>query len=213
MALGNSTTGYGCVSRAIHWIGFFLVAAAFGLAWTMTEMASGPDKFRLYGIHKSIGALVLGLGLLRIVWTVAQPAPKPLGALVPWQRILAKAVHGLLLLWMVAMPLSGWLMSAAAGRPVSVFGWFVLPNPVAPDKAMAHTFKEMHEVLAALGLLLIGLHVAAALWHHFVLKDGTLRRMLPCRLGGCGCEGGACAGRDKTKPDDDDKPPVVRGCC
>jgi cytochrome b561 len=194
MMLGNSSNGYGCVSRVVHWLAVALVATAFGLAWTMTEMASGPDKFRLYGLHKSIGALILGLGLARIVWTAVQPAPVPLGELPPWQRAAAKAVHGLLLLWLVAMPLSGWLMSSAAGRPVSVFGWFVLPNLLATDKDLAHAIKEMHEMLASLGMFLIATHVAAALWHHFVLKDGTLRRMLPCVLGGCGCTDGVCAG-------------------
>ena len=98
MALGNSTTGYGCVSRVVHWGAVLLVAGAFGLAWTMTKMAGSPEKFRLYGIHKSVGALILGLGLLRILWTMLQPAPRPLGNLAPWQLIAAKAVHGLLLL-------------------------------------------------------------------------------------------------------------------
>ncbi len=199
--LGNSSNGYGCVSRVVHWLAVILVASAFGLAWVMTEMASSPEKFRLYGIHKSIGALIVALGLARIAWTAAQPAPPPLGELAPWQRAAAKAVHGLLLLWLVAMPLSGWLMSSAAGRPVSVFGWFALPALIGPDRPTAHALGEVHEMLASLGLLLIGLHVAAALWHHFVLKDGTLRRMLPCRLGGCGCDDGACGG-----------PPEGRSC-
>lgn len=196
MALGNTTETYGSASRGVHWFTVALIVAVFGLAWTMTEMANSPDKFRLYGLHKSIGATILALGLFRIVWTVVQPSPRVLGNPPRWQEISAKAVHGLLLLWLVVMPLSGWVMSSAGGHPVSVFGLFTLPNLVGVDREFAHTVKEGHELLANLGLFLIAAHVGAALWHHVVVKDGTLRRMLPAFAGGCDCTEAACNDED-----------------
>ncbi len=196
MALGNTTETYGSATRGVHWLTVALIAAGFGLAWTMTDMANSPDKFRLYGLHKSIGATVLALGLFRILWTVVQPSPRALGNSPRWQEIAAKAVHGLLLLWLVAMPLSGWLMSAAGGHPVSVFGLFTLPSLIGQDRETAHFLRETHETLASLGLFLIAAHVGAALWHHVVVKDGTLRRMLPGFAGGCDCTEAACADED-----------------
>lgn len=178
MALGNTKQTYGCVSRGIHWLTVLALVGVFGLAWA--------DKI---GIHKSFGVTVLALGVLRIVWTLTQPAPVALGELPRWQHIAAKATHGLLMLWLVAMPLSGWAMSSAYGRATSFFGLFELPMLVGPDRALGGQFRAIHEPLAYVGLALIALHVAGALWHHFILKDATLVRMLPCRLANYACGG------------------------
>jgi len=210
MALGNTTETYGSASRGVHWLTVVLIAAAFILASIMTDMANSPDKFRLYGLHKSIGVTVLALGLFRMIWTVVQPSPRVLGNPPRWQEASAKAVHGLLLLWLVAMPLSGWLMSSAGGHPVSVFGLFTLPDVVGQDRTFAHTLRETHEVFANLGLILIAAHVGAALWHHIVVKDGTLRRMLPAFAGGCDCTEAGCSSDDDCGCDG--KGPKSGGC-
>ena len=179
MALGNTRETYGRVARGIHWLTVAFVIAGFTLAWT-----------DVIGIHKYVGVTILTLGVLRIVWTLVQPTVALLDG-PRWQQIAAKAVHGLLMLWLVGMPLTGWTMSSAAGRPVSFWGWFTLPSLVSPDRALARTMAEVHETLALVGLALIAVHVAAAIWHHVVVKDDTLRRMLPCwAVGGCGCLGG-----------------------
>lgn len=185
MALGNTRETYGCASRGIHWLTVAFIIAGFGLAWT-----------DVIGIHKYVGVTILGLGLLRIVWTLVQPSVAALDG-PRWQQISAKAVHGLLMLWLVAMPLTGWTMSSAAGRPVSFWGWFTLPPLVSPDRAFARQMAEIHETLALVGLALIAVHVVAAVWHHVVVKDDTLRRMLPCAcLGGksgkAGCDNSGC---------------------
>ena len=185
MALGNTRDSYGCVARGIHWLVVAFIIASFTLAWT-----------GVIGIHKYVGVTILALGLLRIVWTLVQSTVAMLDG-PRWQKIAAKAAHGLLMLWLVAMPLTGWTMSSAAGRPVSFWGWFTLPPLVAPDRAFAHTMAEIHETLALLGLALIAVHVAAALWHHVVVKDDTLRRMLPCacfrrKADKAGCETPGC---------------------
>ena len=191
MALGNTKETYGCVTRGIHWIVVLLLIGSFTLAWS-----------DVIGIHKYVGVTILAFAVLRILWTVIQPVVGALGDLPRWQHIAAKAVHGLLMLWLVAMPLTGWTMSSAAGRAVSFWGWFTLPPLVSPDRPLARQMAEIHETLALIGLALIAVHVAAALWHHMVVKDDTLRRMLPCwATGGCGCMGRK-APAEKTGCDD-----------
>jgi cytochrome b561 len=198
MALGNTKDTYGCVSRAIHWLAVALLIAAFTLAWT-----------DVIGIHKSVGVAILGVALARIAWTAVQPGVGALGNLPRWQHVAAKATHGLLLLWLAAMPLTGWAMSSAFGRPTSFFGLFSLPMLTDPDRALGRQLHEVHETLAVLGLALIAVHVAAALWHQFVVKDATLARMLPCRLANCGCGGAPRAvGADVPRRDGD-----AGGCC
>lgn len=180
MAVGNTTQDYGTASKAMHWLVVALIAAMFVIAWTMEDLQQ-PLRGQMVDLHKSIGATIIALGVIRIAMSILQAKPAPLGELPQIMHLAAKAGHGLLLLWLIVMPLSGWVMMSAFGRPVSVFGMFTLPDLVAPDREFGRTVREVHEVLATLGLILIGAHVAAAIWHHVILKDGTLRRMLPGR--------------------------------
>ncbi len=95
-----------------------------------------------------------------------------------WQALLAKAAHIALYGLMIVLPLSGWLMLSAAGKPIPFFAW-ELPPLVAPSKSVAKAIAEVHETIASVGYALIGLHAAAALFHHYLLRDNTLRLMLP----------------------------------
>ncbi len=117
--------------------------------------------------------------VLRVGWVIAQPKPVMMPGIGRLQHIAAKAVHGLLYLWLLAMPLSGWIMSNAAGYPVKVFGLFTMPTLLGPDKTIGGYAHEAHHLLATVGLVLIALHTVAALFHHYVLKNDTLRRMMP----------------------------------
>lgn len=195
MALGNTKDSYGCVARGIHWLAVLLLIASFVLVWS-----------DLTGYHKSVGVAILAVAALRIVWTLVQPGVGALGNLPRWQHIAAKATHGLLLLWLLVMPITGWAMSSAAGRPTSFFGLFTLPMLTDPDRGLARQIREVHETLAYAGLALIAVHVAAALWHHFIVKDATLARMLPCRLAGCGCHTPRAVGADVPRTKDCDGP-------
>lgn len=181
MQLKNRPNAYGLIAKLFHWVMALTILGLLVVGFIMSDMETSPDKFKLYGIHKAIGALVLGAALLRILWRFVNIVPKS-PEMPRWQKIAAHAAHYGLYVLMVAMPLSGWLMSSAAGFPVSVFGWFTLPDLIAPDKAMRELMGEVHETLAIAIIALVSLHALAALKHHFINKDNTLRRMLPVLL-------------------------------
>jgi cytochrome b561 len=128
--------------------------------------------------HKSLGITVLLLALARLAWKlVNRPYPAPLE--VVWQRKAAAAGHGLLYLLILLQPITGWIMASAAGSPVSLFGWVSFPPLVGKDHDLHETFEEVHEIAFYVLLVAAVVHIAAALYHHFVLKDNVLRRMLP----------------------------------
>lgn len=178
MALRNTPDRFGAVSKLLHWATLVAVATTVPLAWIMQEMPLGVAKFEAYGWHKSIGILILTLTLVRLAWRWSNPRPRPLAGPV-WQRRLAAAVHAGLYACLIAMPTVGLLHSAAANTPVSVFGLFVLPPPIGPDRALVEPLATAHGALALALLGLIALHVAGALKHHLLDRDATLRRMLP----------------------------------
>jgi cytochrome b561 len=144
----------------------------------MEDQKISPDILKLYGLHKSVGITVLALALLRLIWALSNTAPKMLGLEKPWEKLAARGVHGLLYLCLFLMPLSGWVMSSAAGYPVSVFGLFTLPDLVGADKDLHELAEEVHEITAYAFMGLIAAHAGAALMHHFVKKDRTLIRMV-----------------------------------
>lgn len=176
----NTTDRYGAVAIGLHWVVAILVIVLLVVGLVMTGMKPGPDMLRIYATHKSIGITVLALAVLRLTWKLANPHPAALPTHRQWEKLLAKAVHIFLYFAIVAMPLSGWIMSSAKGFPVSVFGWFTLPDLVPPDKDLTKAASQFHEMLAYSLIVAIVLHFSGALKHHLIDKDGTLRRMLPC---------------------------------
>ena len=178
MSAHNTANAYGWVAKTFHWSMALLIIGMLALGLYMSDLEPTPFKFDLYWWHKSVGSLILALVACRLLWRAITPRPSPL-PMPRWQRIASKATHLALYATMIAMPMTGWLMSDAYGFPVSVFGWFTLPALVAPDKEMAHFFYEMHELGMLAFFALIGIHTAAALKHHFLDKDATLKRMLP----------------------------------
>ncbi|MDE3059731.1 MAG: cytochrome b [Pseudomonadota bacterium] len=178
----NTRETYGSVAKTLHWLIFLMIAGMLTVGFIMTDMPNSPDKFKLYGLHKSFGISVLALVTLRLLWKAANIQPVLPDGMRVWEKWAAHAGHALLYVLIIAMPFSGWAMSSAAGLPVSVFGWFTVPNLVAPDKALKHDLQELHETLAWVLIVAVTLHVLAALLHHFYYKDNVLRRMLPfCR--------------------------------
>jgi cytochrome b561 len=170
---------YGAVAQTLHWLIAALVVTMFGLGWYMSDLPLGQRKFDLYQLHKSLGLTIFALVLVRLVWRLGH-APPPLPAGLPaWERAAARAAHALFYVLLLAQPLIGFVQSNAANFPLVVWGVLPLPALIGSDEALAETLVEVHELVARVLLVLILLHVAAALRHHFLLKDDVLRRMLP----------------------------------
>ena len=168
---------YNPASIAMHWLMLVLLAGVCACIELRGYWPRGSDlreALKTWHFMLGLGVFVLVFVRLALRWTT----PSPQGAV--WQRRLAHLGHALLYLFMIAMPLLGWLTLSAAGKPVPFFG-LELPPLVGPDKDFAHSVEEIHETIGVIGYYLIGLHAAAALFHHYVLHDGTLLRMLPQR--------------------------------
>ncbi|MDQ2102054.1 cytochrome b [Azospirillum isscasi] len=172
-------TRYDGVMLFLHWSVALLILVAFAIAQGRGLLPRGPERTALMDLHRSLGVLVLALVALRMVWrAVSPPPPMPAGT-APLLLLAAKGGHLALYALMIAVPLGGVLMTQANGHSVTVFGLFTLPTLVGEDKAFGHTLEEAHEFLGTLIIVVAGLHAVAALVHQYVLKDGTLRRMLP----------------------------------
>lgn len=175
--LNNSPTGYGIVARSLHW----LVAALIVYQFVLAQRADSATLFEKLGIlatHKSVGLTILALVVFRLLWrsytTVPAPPPNETRLRSSLARISHSALYGL----MIALPLSGWLMSSATNTPVSYFGWLTLPDVIAPSEAWANRLMLVHATLFWSLSALVAIHATAALYHHFVLRDNVLRRML-----------------------------------
>ena len=178
MALTNSLTQWGAVSKTLHWLIVVLVIVQYTLAEAVEDM-SGYGKLVTLARHKSIGLTILGLAILRLLWRWMNPTPELPAGMKPWERWAAKLSHFLLYALLFAMPLAGWALSSASNFPVRWFGLVTLPDFVPADKELQHLFHELHEGLFKVLVTLAVVHVAAALRHHFVNKDNVLKRMLP----------------------------------
>lgn len=164
---------------SLHWLIAVLVFAGWLLGWYAHDLPASPDKLRYFSWHKWIGVTVFLLALLRAAWR-ATHVPPPLPATTPqWQVSAARVSHVLLYGLLLALPLTGWTMSSAKGFQTVYFGVLPLPDLLARDEALGRLLSEVHELLAWTLASLVAIHAAAALKHHFVDRDGVLRRMLP----------------------------------
>lgn len=179
MQIKNNKYQYGAPAKFLHWLIFLMVASMLAIGLYMAGLEVSPQKIRLYGLHKSFGVMVLVLVLLRLMWKLANTNPILPDTLNDLQKLAARAAHWLLYALLIAMPITGWLMSSYAGFPVSVFGLFTLPDLVQVNDEMRKLFADIHEYLAYALMALIALHALAALLHHFYFKDNVLRSMLP----------------------------------
>jgi len=183
MAIKNTTTSYGIIAKAFHWIMFLILVGMIVVGFYMHGLPSDtPEqmtyKFGLYDLHKSFGLLVLMLVLLRLGWRLINPVPEMSGSLSRIEALSAHGMHMLLYVMMLTQPLSGWAMALSGGHPVKFFG-VQLPALLEKNAAMKDLFYEIHEIGAIALIVLFVLHMFAALFHHFVRKDDILTRMLP----------------------------------
>ncbi|MGA7781978.1 MAG: cytochrome b [Paraburkholderia sp.] len=165
---------------ALHWLIALLIICGFALGWAMTDIPGfTPTKLRYFSWHKWIGVTVFGLVVLRILWRATHGAPPLPRRMAAWQRVAAQLVHVLLYVLMVAIPVSGYLYSSAANVPVVYLGLVPLPRLIAPDPVLKVVLKNIHITLNYTLLVLFVLHVAAALKHQWMDRDGLLSRMIP----------------------------------
>jgi cytochrome b561 len=179
MSWRNSTGRYGTLAIGLHWLMFVLIAAVFALMELREIFPRGSDpREAMKSWHYALGLAVLLLALLRIALQATGVHPHISPEPPAWIRLSARLMHFALYLLMLGMPLLGWLLLSAEGEPVRLLGW-QLPALLAPSEALAEAFEELHEAGAVVGYFLIGFHAAAALFHHYRVRDDTLRRMLP----------------------------------
>lgn len=179
MTIRNTRNRWGAVSQLLHWLIVVLVALQAGLGLTGIMLPLGVEKLAVLATHKSIGITILALAVPRLLWRWINPTPPLPSNLKPYERFLAHFTHKGLYVLLFAMPLTGWIMSCARGFPVSWFNLFPLPDLVPKSTALYDAMVVTHATLASSLAVIVALHIAGALKHHFVLKDDTLRRMLP----------------------------------
>jgi len=189
----NTPTSWGLVSRNLHWLIAAMLAVQIPLGFWMnavydeliaTKSFDFSQLLLISRVHHTNGFLILILATLRLTWRTTNPTPVMPASLVAYQRVLARLTHVFLYALLFAFPLSGWAtLSAYEGEfPIFFFGWEnvprIVPQAVDGSHAPYEFYAEIHEACWKVGMVVLGLHVIGALWHHFVAKDNVLRRML-----------------------------------
>lgn len=170
---------YHAAAKALHWLTALAIFGLLGIGLWMTGLPIGLQKLQAYNWHKWIGLVVLALTVLRLVWRWRHPPPPLPDVVTRWERALAPIGHCALLFLLLAMPVSGWLMSSAAGISVSWFGVVPLPNPVSPDPELFETLRTVHFVLSRCLIAVVALHIVVVFRHDVLRRDGIFRRMWP----------------------------------
>ena len=170
---------YDDVAIALHWMAAVLILANIPLGALGERIEAWLGASPVW-LHKSIGLTVLALGITRLAWRLGHRPPPPVETVPRWQARAARAAHWAFYALIILVPLSGWLRVSSGRYPLNWFGLVELPKfPIVPKSPEAQAAASTHEILAWAMAALIALHVAAALHHHRVRRDGTLRRMLP----------------------------------
>lgn len=196
--MNQASTRYTKTAVILHWLIAIGIFAMFALGWYMSELPKDAPKQIAYdlfdwgiytwqlseeasprtfyfNLHKSIGVTLLGLIIIRVLWRITHRPPALLASYKAWERKLATGTHHLLYLLMVAMPLSGLIMAVASKYGVKWFGIDFIGG--LDNTPLREAFKEVHEIIGAIILLVLILHIAGALKHKFIDKDGTMERM------------------------------------
>jgi cytochrome b561 len=170
---------YSPAAVALHWLTALFIVGGATLGLSMVDLPLSRQKFQWYAWHKWIGITIFLLTCARLAWRLRRPAPAQLQSMPVWQRQAAWGTHAALYALLLVIPLSGWLFSSATGVQVVYLGLLPLPNLIPKDKALADVLRATHLTLNFTLLVLVCVHSAAALWHHFVDRDAVLKRMLP----------------------------------
>ena len=183
--LTRDESRYTPLAIALHWLLALAILGMFAVGLYMSDLPFSPLRLKLYNWHKWAGVTFLALTLLRLLWrTTHRPPDLPQAitqAMPGWQTRAYHATHSLLYVLFFAVPLTGWAYSSAAGFPIVWFGQIPLPDLLPVNKDLAEMVKPLHALLAYALVGLAGMHIAAALKHHWFDRDGLLSRMLPQR--------------------------------
>lgn len=174
-------SAYGVVAVVLHWLLAVLIVAAFFIGLSMVDLPFSPQRFRFFNWHKWLGVAVLMLSAARLLWRAVGPRPPPIPVGMPaWQIVAFHVTHLAFYALFFVVPLLGWAYTSAVGVPVVFLGWLPLPDFVGRDKALGdELLKPAHAAASYLLAAVVAVHVAAALKHHYLERDGLLLRMWP----------------------------------
>jgi cytochrome b561 len=174
----NNSQGFGRISRFLHWFMAVWMLGMLAIGFYMVDLPPGPVKFEtLYPLHKISGFVFLWVVIFRLIWRLTHPVP-PSPRLHPIHRFFAKASIPVLYAVMFILPLSGFVMSDTSGHPIAFGSLGTLPALLPANKQLARWAWEIHGYVAYAILFILTMHILAALYHHFGLKDTVLRRMI-----------------------------------
>ncbi len=171
--------GYDPVAKSFHWLVVALLIAQYCTELILPYILPKTAEDAINAWHFSIGSTILVLTLLRLAWRLTHPPPPPPADLPPGLQVLSRATHWLFYAVLIVLPLVGWTAASAYGATVYLFGLIPLPALVAKNKPLAETIGGVHATVALALLALIALHIAGALYHALVKRDGVIQRMLP----------------------------------
>jgi cytochrome b561 len=169
---------YGTTAKVFHWLIVALLFVQYPIGWLMPDLHRDMKPGVPMTLHISLGILILALIVSRLVWRLTHPV-KPDSSLASWQRVLSEGVHWLLYALVLATTITGWLFASFRGWSISLFFMMPLPMLSSDNAAAGKTIDGLHQAMEWSLLVVIGIHVAAALAHHFIYRDRVMQRMLP----------------------------------
>jgi len=179
MRIPNSETGYGLVAKLLHWLIGLLIIGLIWLGWWMVDLSYYDRWYNdALEIHKALGMIVLGLAGVKLLWMAFNRAPRFPDSVRRWQAVAARATHHTLVLMMLAIPVTGYLISTSDGKEVSIFGLLEVPALIGKNETVRDAAIALHFYLAYITAGLVVVHALAALKHQLIDRDGTLARMI-----------------------------------
>lgn len=170
--------GYNSVAKAFHWLVVLLLVMQYATKLILPYVLPKSSEDAINAWHLGIGSTILLIMVLRLAWRLTHPPPPPPADLPPALRLLSRANHWAFYAVLIALPLLGWITANAYGATVYLAGLIPLPALAAPNKAFAENLGHVHGAVALLLLALIALHIAGALYHALIKRDGVAQRML-----------------------------------
>jgi cytochrome b561 len=174
-------SGYSAIAKVLHWLIVALLVGQFIFALTMPHIGRNTPVTTVISLHFTFGIIILVVAIVRLAWRATHAEPAPLDGVPPWQVQSAHVIHWLLYILLLVLPILGWINASWRGMPIVMFG-LELPKLIGTRAPGWGWTGDVHNLLAYYVLLtLIGLHIAAGLYHYFIRRDGVLQRMLPGR--------------------------------